>query len=37
VAQPYLHIILPGIAIVSMLPLIIGVVKEVFFSRKSTT
>jgi len=29
VAQPYLHIILPGIAIVSMLPLIIGVTKEV--------
>jgi membrane-associated protein len=36
-AQKNLHYIVLGIAIVSMLPVIIGVTKEVFFARKSTT
>jgi membrane-associated protein len=36
-AQKNLQYIVMGIAIVSMLPVIIGVTKEVLFSRKSTT
>jgi membrane-associated protein len=36
-AQKNLHYIVIGIAIVSMLPVIIGVTKELFFSRKSNS
>jgi membrane-associated protein len=36
-AQKHLHYIVIGIAIVSMLPVIIGVAKEVLFSRKSAS
>ena len=36
-AQKNLHYIVLGIAIVSMLPVIIGVTKEFLLSRKSST